>query len=96
MFKEMKLKPKHYKDLRVLLTDAGLVSEDKKSASPELIAVHPSDYKKIRKALSVVAKKRGIPPTRIDYAVGIELLNLGPVECLGVKPGYAVINKVSV
>lgn len=88
----MKLKTKHYRDLVALLTDADLVSEDKKSASPERIAVHPNDYKKIKEGLTSVGKKIGMSEKQLQLAVGYELLNLGPVECKAVKEGYAIIN----
>ena len=48
---------------------------------------------KIKKFLQQWFKKQGLSKKTIDFAVGMEMLNLSPCPCKGVKEGYVIVNE---
>ncbi len=93
--KLLKLKKKHYTDLPLLLKEAGLVSSDGKEAYPERIFISLEDDKLMKQELYKAYKKKFpfLNKIRIQVAVNMEILNLGPNTNLGVavKKGYAIV-----
>lgn len=92
--KILKMEPK---DLLIAL---GAVDLDKGRAFPECVYMSKKDYLIFRKNLTKTIKKCHplTKPTRIQYFVGIELLNLGPNESLenAIKPGYILVDTRSI
>lgn len=89
----LKLKKVHYTDLAKLLTDCGVVKG--KVADPSRVLMSPEDLTLMRKALTATYKKKYsyLGKRRLDSAVAMEMLNLSPSECKGVRKGYVIINK---
>lgn len=78
--KIIKLKKTDYTNLEALLTRAGLVNAEEKTAFPNNIFVNENTYKKIKTELKRLHRKENplLSRKRIEYSVEIHLLNLGP------------------
>ena len=91
--KAIRLKKKHYTNFHLLLSDCGVVDKKLNSARPDLVYANPRDIVKMRKALQAEAKKYfpyGSQSQR-DMSVEMEMLNLSPNECVGVKLGWVIV-----
>lgn len=78
--KIIKLKKTDYTNLEALLTRAGLVNAEEKTAFPNNIFVNENTHKKIKTELKKLHKKENplLSKKRIEYFVEMHLLNLGP------------------
>lgn len=88
----IKLKKAEYRDMPALLKRAGLIKEQQ--ACPSNLFVSEKTYKLIKAAIATQFKKQYpyINQKKLKIAVGLELLNLGPVVVdKGIEMGYAVI-----
>jgi hypothetical protein len=69
-------------------------------AYPQHVYVSKKDKEKMKKNLVALAKKqfKGAKKNRIDMAVGMEMLNLGPNSSLEdvIKDGYALVDVNSI
>lgn len=95
--KIIKLKKTDYTNLEALLTRAGLVNLQEKTAFPNNIFVNEDTYKKIKAELKKLYKKENplLSKKRIEYSVEMHLLNLGPSVVLNggkkLPNGYAIV-----
>jgi len=78
--KIIKLKKTDYTNMEALLTRAGLVNLQEKTAFPNKIFVNENTYKKIEDELKKLHKKQNplLSKKSIEYSVGMYLFNLGP------------------
>lgn len=92
----LKLKKQHYKNLELLLQDAGLVVGNQ--AYPSNLHISLVTQKKINKEIKAAFKKQypGISKRKLDSVTGMHFLNLGPSTILqeAIKPGYAIIEEL--
>lgn len=93
MIKTLKLNKKHLSDPLHLLLSIGAKSETKNEVFPWKVFMNAKDYKKMEKLLTLKYKKSNPYSNlkRIKAAVGLQLLNYGPVEVkTGIQEGYAI------
>lgn len=93
--KSYKLKAKHYKSLENLLDYVNLVDHENKEAYPSECFIGPETHKKIQKELMKEFKKEYPESTKraAEYAIGVYMLNLGPVVVDGISEGYALVQE---
>lgn len=89
-----KIKKKWYKDLTLLLTEVGAVFGNQ--AFPSNVFVNPIDYNKIKRGTRE-AFLREMPylkynKRKLNSAIAMHLLNLGPIPNKAVVSGYVIVN----
>lgn len=91
MINKFKLRAVHFRDLQKLLKDVGLVNGQQ--GFPSNIFVCKEDYKKITKEITKQFKKQHphITKRRLEFGVGMHMLDLAPAINDAIKPGYAII-----
>jgi len=87
---------KMYVDPVKLLRKTGAVHENQ--AYPSYVFVSPKRYKEMRKeTLRVVKEEIGKSSTRrINYYVGLHMLNFGPVEVKGLPDNIVLVDDLSI
>lgn len=82
-------------DLVKLLRAAKAVNDAGTHSHPGDVYVHPADARRIRKALKRHAKKlhKYLVGRRLETAVAMHWLNLGPNESTAAKLGYALVDR---
>jgi hypothetical protein len=87
---------KIYVDPVKLLRKTGAVHENQ--AYPSYVFVSPKRYKEMRKeTLRVVKEEMGKSSTRrINYYVGLHMLNFGPVEVKGLPDNIVLVDDLSI
>ncbi len=87
---------KMYVDPVKLLRKTGAVHENQ--AYPSYVFVSPKRYKEMRKeTLQVVKEEIGKSSTRrINYYVGLHMLNFGPVEVKGLPDNIVLVDDLSI
>lgn len=96
MIQTLKLTKKHLTDPVHLLKSIGAVSKNENKAFPEKVYMNLKDYNLMRKLISQKLKKQKpwLHSKAIKNAVGLHLLNYGPVEVKkGIEKGYAIYIK---
>lgn len=96
--KIIKLKKSEYTNFETLLRRVGLVDEATHTASPNKIHVNETTYKEMKKLLTAAYKKENpyLSKSRIEYSVGIYLLNLGPAVLKNEDGGNALPKGVAI
>lgn len=91
--KAYKFKRKYYSDLTLLYKDLGLIHEN--SVDPSKVHCSKADIKIIERELRKAYRKEypGITKKKLDSAVAMYMLNLGPSERISesIKPGYIIV-----
>jgi spore germination protein GerM len=96
--KAVKLKKAWLKDAETLLRAVGAVHG--KRAFPSEVYLSKEDYKVLKQNTAKAFKKKYpfILAKKLDFSIGMHLLNLGPNESLGsaLKPGVALVDEVRI
>ena len=83
-------------DLVKLLNRVGAVTDNQ--AYPSQVFVSPKRYKEMRKEVLRVVKSelKGAGTKRINYHVGMYMLNLAPVELKGLPDNIVLVDDLSI
>lgn len=94
--KQYKIKASEYTDLAALLTRVGATEGNQ--AFPSDVYVNKKTMALFKSALKKLAKKKYpfLSERKLNNAVGMELLNLGPNESKDVKDGYIAVDAESI
>lgn len=94
--KQYKIKASEYANLPALLTRVGATEGNR--AFPSDVYVNKKTLALFKSALKKLAKKKYpfLSERRLNNAVGMELLNLGPNESKDVKDGYIAVDTESI
>jgi len=94
--KSVKLNKKMLRDGVALLEGAGAVRG--KQGFPSDVFMSPQDYKVLRNNVKTSFKREnpGLSKAKLELAVGMHLLNYGPVECKAIRPGHILVDLAAI
>lgn len=98
MLKSYKLTKKMMKDAEELLGSVGAIDKTKNQAYPYHTYMCPKDYKNLERNVRAAFKKKYpfLAAKKLEFSVGMHLLNLGPVELDGIREGYILVDESAI